>query len=236
MIYSVNRKPLLSILPKNVAAIDFGVNNLITVTFNTGIESLIIPGKPLKSINQYYNKKVAVLKSDMQLLHNRFTSKRIKNLSMKRNFKIRDYLHKASRILVNHLVFNDIDTLVIGYNPNWKQDINLGSVNNQNFVNIPFYKLKKMLTYKFELEGGTVIEQEESYTSKCSFMDNELVQKHTVYQGKRLCRGLFKTSTGHLINADVNGSANILIKAIPKAFPKIGDRTCVAQVTKVPLL
>lgn len=127
-------------------------------------------------------------------------------------------MHKASHILVNQLVSQGISTLVIGKNTNMKQDINMGRVNNQNFVNIPIFRFADMLKYKCELEGITVIFHEESYTSKCSFLDNESIEKHEEYCGKRIKRGLFRSGTSKLINADVNGSYNIMKKAIPNAF------------------
>ena len=150
-----------------------------------------------------------------KLKNNRKTSNRIKAITHKRNCKIKDYLHKTSRNIINHLVANDIPTLVIGKNDGWKQEINIGSRNNQNFVNIPHSQLVQMLDYKAKMEGITVILQEESYTSKCSFLDSEPIQKHDNYCGKRITRGLFKTSTGKVINADGNGSLNILRKAVP---------------------
>ena len=127
---------------------------------------------------------------------------------------LNDYLHKASRYIVNQLVSNNINTLVIGYNKGWKQDANIGKVNNQKFVQIPHLKFVEMLEYKCKLVGITVIRQQEAYTSKCSFMDNEQIKKHKEYVGKRVKRGLFKTRNGKLINADVNGSLNILKNAV----------------------
>ena len=127
-----------------------------------------------------------------------------------------DYLQKASTYLVNQFVSNDITTVVIGYNKNWKQDINMGKKNNQNFVQIPFRQFINMVAYKCYLEGITVYEQEESYTSKCSFLDGEPIQKHEKYRGRRVKRGLYQTSTGKLINADVNGACNILKKFLLK--------------------
>ena len=119
---------------------------------------------------------------------------------------------------MNQLVSHNVMTLVIGKNVNMKQDINLGKVNNQNITNIPLFKFVDIIKYKCELEGINVILQEESYTSKCSFFDNEEIKKHDNYLGKRIKRGLFKTFNGLLINADVNGAYNILKKAIPNAF------------------
>lgn len=190
-------------------SIDLGINNLATITSNV-TKPIIINGKPLKSINQYYNKKKAELQN--KLPKGIYTSNKIKNLSLKRENKISDYLHKSSKYIVNHLVFNNINTLILGYNQGWKQETNLGKINNQNFVNIPFYKFKEMLKYKCKLAGINFIETEESYTSKCSFLDNEDVCKHDVYLGKRIYRGLFKSANGKIINADVNASLNIMKK------------------------
>lgn len=193
--------------------IDFGLNNLMTCSFQND-SPLIINGKPLKSINWHYNKEKSRLQS---LLDGRKkTSKRIQNITLKRNNRINDYLHKTTKIFVNYLVSKEINNVVIGYNKEWKQGINIGRVNNQNFVGIPYYKLLNMLTYKCEMEGISVIVTEESYTSKCSFLDDEDICKHEEYYGKRIKRGLYKASDGRLINADVNGALNILKKVIGK--------------------
>lgn len=193
------------------ASMDLGLNNLGTVGSNV-VKPFIINGKPLKSINQFYNKRVSNLKS--KLTNGKKTSKRIKSLTDKRNNKIKDYLHKASTILVNQLVSNDLNTLIIGNNKGWKQDINIGKRNNQSFVQIPHSTFIKMIEYKCKLVGINVLITEESYTSKCSFLDSEDIKKQKEYKGKRIKRGLFKSSEGVLINADVNGSLNILRKVV----------------------
>ena len=210
IVYKVEEKKLK---PNNgrYASIDLGLNNLATVSSNV-VKPFIINGRPLKSINQYYNKEVTRLQS--LLKNNRKTSKRINNITNKRNNKIKDYLHKSSRLLVNFLVSNDISTLVVGYNEEWKQNINLGKRNNQSFVGIPFYTFIKQLEYKCRLEGINVITTEESYTSKCSFLDNEPLRKHSTYNGKRIKRGLFRSAKNKIINADLNGSLNILRKVV----------------------
>lgn len=163
-----------------------------------------------------------------------YTNENLERLYLKRNNKIKDYLHKASRYIINHLVSNNINTLVIGHNKNWKQEISIGKVNNQNFVSIPFNKLIHMLTYKAKIEGINVIIQEEYYTSKCSFLDNEEICKHENYKRKRVKRGLFKALNNKLINADLNGALNILRKVvgdkgipfctIRPAYNKFGDK------------
>ena len=207
VVYTVKEKALLKD-NKRYGSIDLGINNLITLSSNV-IKPLIINGKPLKSINQYFNKKLSELKSKGVEKSNK-----IKRLCNKRKNKVNDYLHKASKYVINHLVSNNLNTLVIGKNKDWKQEINIGKVNNQNFVSIPHDKLINMLIYKCLLEGINVIITEESYTSKCSFLDNEVICKHEEYLGKRIKRGLFKSHLGKLINADLNGSLNILRKAV----------------------
>src|ERR1035437_765480 len=197
------------VLNNNKSAIDLGINNLITLTTNTLLNPLIISGKPIKSINQYYNKKKGQEQSRLKKNHNKNTSNSLINFTTKRNNKIKDYLHKSSRIIVNYLKENQITSLVVGYNKEWKQNVNLGKKNNQNFVNIPYDKLLSMLDYKCKLEGIEYIEREESYTSICSSLDNEEIKKQEIYLGKRIKRGLFKSQTGKLINSDVNGSLNI---------------------------
>ena len=201
-------------------SVDLGLNNLLTVAGNTECKPFIISGKPVKSVNQYYHKVKSVLQSEKDRLSAKAIpqlnnlNNRMEQLSCFRKNQIHDYLHKASRYLVNHAVSNNISKIVIGYNQNWKQEINIGSVNNQHFVSIPFAQLVSMIQYKAQLHGIEVILTEESYTSKCSFLDNESLKKQDSYLGKRIKRGLFKSSSGKTINADVNGACNILRKVI----------------------
>jgi putative transposase len=208
-----------------VASIDIGLNNLATITFNDGRTPLILNGKPLKSINQYYNKVKTELQSIAETLNKRKTTKRIQSLTYKRNNKVSDYLHKQSRILVNHLVSEQVATLVIGKNKGQKQDSNMGKVNNQNYTQIPHSLFINMLKYKCELEGIKVILQEESYTSKASFLNLDDIPVYGnepesfEFSGYRKSRGMYKLKgSDSVINADVNGSYNILRKALPKAF------------------
>ena len=199
-------------------SIDLGLNNLMTITSNTGQNPIIVNGRPLKSINQYFNKKNSFLKSELKIKQDRYKSKSLDKLSFKRENKINDYLHKSSRFLINYCIDNQINTIIVGYNKSWKQNINIGKRNNQNFVQIPFYKLIEMIKYKSEMIGLNVILNEESYTSKCSFLDLETITKHENYLGERIKRGLFKSSKGILINADVNASYNIMRKVVPNVF------------------
>jgi putative transposase len=203
--------------PDLMAGIDIGLNNLATLTANKdGFVPRIVNGRPIKSINQWYNKERSSIQS--QLKGDQYTTRRMERLTNKRTRKINHYLHTASRRIIDLLVAEGIGTLVIGQNDQWKQDINIGKRNNQNFVSIPHARFISMLTYKAQLVGIVVQVTEESYTSKCSFLDNEPIKKHDVYQGKRIRRGLFRASDGRLINADVNGAANILRKVAPAAF------------------
>ena len=202
---------------KRYCSIDLGLDNLATITSNV-IKPFIINGKPLKSINHYFNKKLSKKKSKLEKRNKRKISNGIRKLTEKRNNKIKNFFHKTTKYIINQLVSKNINTLVIGYNKEWKQEINIGSKNNQNFVNIPHEMFINMLSYKSKYYGINIIKQEESYTSKCSFLDNEVIGKHEQYKGKRIKRGLFKSSNGTLINSDVNGGYNILRKAIPNVF------------------
>lgn len=194
-------------------SIDIGLNNLATITSNKkGLNPVIINGRVLKSINQYFNKNKAKYQS---YIGDKGTSNKIISLTNKRNKKVSDYLHKASRIIINLCLFNKIGKIIVGKNKQWKQEINIGSKNNQTFVSIPHAKFIDMITYKAKLLGIEVIVTEESYTSKCSFIDNEPISKHDFYVGKRVKRGLFKSSNNFKINADCNGSLNIARKVIP---------------------
>lgn len=201
------------IVSENYAGLDLGVNNLGTLSFNNS-QSIIINGKPVKSINQFYNKR----KANLQRTSNKQKTNRIVKLTNKRNKKVKDYLHKTSRFIVNQLVSKNVSTLVVGKNKMWKQDIGIGKKNNQNFVSIPHSEFIHMIKYKCELEGISVIITEESYTSKCSFIDGEKIQKHVNYCGNREKRGLFISKNGKKINADLNGSLNILRKVFPNCF------------------
>ena len=204
---------------ENVLGIDLGIDNLCTCVTNTGA-SFIIDGRKLKSINQYYNKINAKLQSikDKQKIER--TTLRQKRITRKRNNRINDYLSKAARIIVNYCLNNDIGKIVLGYNEDFQRNSNIGSINNQNFVNIPYGKLRDKLIYLCKLYGIEFKLQEESYTSKASFFDGDEIpiydkenQKEYIFSGKRIKRGLYQTSTGKLINADCNGALNILRKS-----------------------
>ena len=190
------------------ASIDLGLNNIVALSSNV-CNSILYNGRPLKSINRYYNKHKAELQS--KLRSNKYTSKRMSKLTFRRNNKIKDYMHKLSSAIIQYMEANTLNTLIVGKNDGWKTNIDMGRVNNQNFVSIPFNMLISMLEYKCKLSGINVVIVNEAYTSKCSFLDEETIQKHDTYKGKRVKRGLFVSSRGIKINGDINGSLNIMV-------------------------
>lgn len=209
-----------------VAFIDPGMNNLMTVTSNV-FSPILYNGRLAKAINQLYNKDKAKIQSRLPFRkpavdapsyrqvnavlkpYQTKTSKLLQGITKNRNYRIHDLFHKITTHLVNHLVVNDVKVLIFGHNVGQKQDINLGSKTNQNFVSLPFTKLISMLQYKCERLGIRFIVTEESHTSKCSFLDLESIKHHEDYVGRRVKRGLFKSANGTQINADINGSLNI---------------------------
>lgn len=201
------------------ASVDLGVNNLATLTSNV-FSPMIINGRPVKSINKYYNELLSKTKTKLEKTNKQKTSKKLKTYCRIRNNKIDDYFHKASRFIVNHLVSTDVNTLIIGYNEGWKQDTRMHKDNKQNFVYIPFLKFINMLQYKCKLAGIKIILHEESYTSKTSFLDKDYIPTYGVNDypfnpsEKRIKRGLFKNKNKTIINADVNGSYNIMRKTL----------------------
>jgi len=215
--YKVEFQKEITLDSNIIAGADLGLNNLMAVSTNQkSIENILVNGKPLKSINQFYNKKVSLLKS--KLPKEKKTSNQIITITEKRNNKIDDFLHKSSKTIIDWLIENKISKIIIGNNPKWKQNINIGKKNNQNFVQIPHSKLITMISYKFESVGGKVIVQEESYTSKASALDLDFIpvfpnKEKNIFSGKRIHRGLYRTKKGKLINADINGSINIIRKA-----------------------
>ncbi|MEG5163625.1 transposase [Microcoleus sp. AT3-A2] len=222
---------------KFVASIDLGLDNLVALTSNQpSFTPLLINGRPLKSINQFYNKRKARLQT--QLKGSRKSSPRIQRLTRCRHQRIDNYLHHTSRLIVDILIAQQIGTLIIGKNAQWKTEIDLGKQTNQNFVSIPHARLIEMLEYKARLVGIKVIVQEESYTSQANFLGLDPIpvygktDKDTAFSGRRIKRGLYKTSVGRLINSDVNAAYNILRKAIPNAFSD-GIESCVVQPRRV---
>ncbi|MGG3291187.1 transposase [Geobacillus stearothermophilus] len=217
-----------------VVGIDLGLNNFVTMVNNIGETPIVINGKGVKSINQYYNKQKAYFQSILKKQNGLDWSKRLEKITLKRNNKIKDFMHKASRYVVNYCINNNISTIVIGNNKNWKQNINLGTINNQNFVQVPYDMFINQLKYKCEEVGIKLIVTEESYTSGTSFLDGEAPTKENYNKNRRIKRGLFKSNKGILINADVNGAYQIIKKVSPNAFNKsYGVEAVVLQPSKI---
>ena len=218
-------------------SIDPGLNNIVSIYNNIGIRPLLYNGRPIKSINQYYNKINAKLRSELSI--NVKTSKRLKQLSFKRNNKIGYEMHKISTHIINEAIKNNISKIIIGNNVGWKNEINIGRRNNQNFVNIPHTKLFNQLLYKGLLNGIEVVFTEESYTSKASFFDKDELpvygeNDNHKFSGRRISRGLYKDSKGNLWNADLNGGGNIMRKISDKAAYKNIIKT--KELMKRPIL
>ena len=205
-------------------SIDLGLNNIVSIYNNIGIRPLLYNGRPIKSINQYYNKTNAKLRSELP--SNIKSSIRLRQLSFKRNNKIDYEMHKISSHIINEAVKNNISKIFVGNNVGWKTEINIGRKNNQNFVNIPHKKLISQLLYKGLLNGIEVVITEESYTSKASFFDKDDLPTYGEsdnykFSGKRIKRGLYRDSKGNLWNADLNGAGNIMRKCSDKADKNI---------------
>lgn len=203
---------------ENICGIDIGLNNFATLTNNIGLKPIVINGKPLKSINQYYNKKLAYYKSILKKTNNKNWSSRLDTLSIKRFNKLKNYIHNSSKYIIDYCIENNIDTIVIGHNKKWKQESNLYKRINQNFVQIPYNMLIKQLQYKAENVGINIFITEESYTSGTSFIDNEEPIKENYNKKRRIFRGLFISNKGIKINSDVNGAYQIIKKVFPNAF------------------
>jgi putative transposase len=217
------RPPLpASVNPAQIAAIDIGVNNLVALTSNkVGFIPRLVNGRPLKSTNQYYNKRKAELQKQLGTTG---TTNRMERMTIKRTRRIDHYLHTASKRIIDLLVAEGIGTLIIGKNPFWKQEAEMRKQDKQHFVQLPHARFIDMLCYKAKLVGIEVIVQEESYTSKASFLDSDpiptygKVEQEPKFSGRRVKRGLYRASGKRYLNADVNGSYNIMRKASPNAF------------------
>lgn len=199
-------------------SIDIGIDNLATITNNIGLHPVIINGKGLKSINKYYNKQISHYRELAKRMNNADYTNRMNRLTVKRNNRINDYMHKASKFVVDYAVEKDIHTIIIGNNKNWKQNSSMSKNVNQSFVGIPHQRFIEMIVYKAEPYGINVIVNEESYSSGTSFLDGEEPIKENYDKSRRVHRGLFISNQGIKINADVNGSLQIMKKVFPNAF------------------
>jgi IS605 OrfB family transposase len=221
-------------------AIDLGLDNLTTCVDSTGA-SFIIDGKKLKSYNQWYNKENARLQSikDKQSNKKKTTKKQVQ-LTRKRNLRVNHYMSTAARRIINYCIDNQIGNIVVGYNLDWKRDINIGAKNNQQFVQVPHGLLRQKLTYLCELYGINYVEQEESYTSKASFFDNDMLPTYNAdnpqeysFSGRRISRGQYRTQSGYIFNADCNGALNILRKSNLIDITVLQNSGCLDQPRRI---
>lgn len=233
VIYEVEEKPLKH--TGNYAAIDLGVDNLASITFSNGIRPLLVKGSKIKSINQGYNRLIA--KAQSSLPTSQHSSKHIHRLWRNRAKKLQSELHQITSFLSMYFDEMSIEKVFVGKNKGWKQELNLGRKTNQKFAQIPFTTFISQLTYKCRLKGIEVVEQEESYTSKASFIDQDEIpiygdiETKPSFSGERISRGLYKTKKGFLLNADINGSYNILVKGLA-SLGKVLDRSLVLFHTR----
>ena len=233
VIYEIKEKPLRK--TRKYAGIDLGVDNLATVTFSDGTNPLLIKGLKAKYINQGYNRLIS--KAQSKLPNNQKTSKHIHRLFRNREMKLQSELHKITGFLAEYFDEMSLEKVFVGKNDNWKSRVSLSKKVNQRFVQIPYNKLISQLKYKCALRGIQVIEQEESYTSKASFVDCDKIPvwkndgKKYSFSGKRIKRGMYKAKYGTIINADVNGSYNIMVKGLNN-LGEILNRTLVSLHTR----
>src|SRR6266566_2185773 len=228
--------------PSFCVAIDLGVTNLAAIASNReGFIPRLVNGRPLKAWNQWYNKRMKELKPCLPKADRERVTKQMEQITNKRNRQINHYLHAASKRIIDFLVKEGVGTIIVGKNPLWKQETGMGRRNNQNFVAIPHARLIDMLTYKASLVGIQVEVQEESYTSKASFVDLDPIPTYKpnddteyIFSGKRIGRRnrLYRTKDGRKICADVNGSYNILRKSKPDAFAHVDAKGIAAYVVQ----
>ncbi|NEQ96865.1 MAG: IS200/IS605 family element transposase accessory protein TnpB [Cyanothece sp. SIO2G6] len=194
--------------------IDHGIDNWLTCVDTVG-NSFIVDGKHLKSLNQWYNKRVATLKEGHD---ESYWTKQLAAITEKRNRQMRDAINKAARLVVDHCLTHGIGTIVFGWNQGQKNGANLGHKTNQTFVQIPTARLKQRIAQLCSLYGIQFVETEESYTSQASTLDNDDLpvfgEKPAEWKpsGKRVKRGLYRTGQNGYVNADCNGAVNIIRK------------------------
>jgi IS605 OrfB family transposase len=212
VVYEIKEQEL-NLSKDNVLSIDVGLSNLATCYDVSNNRAFIMDGKKLKSINYYWNKQNARLQGIKDKQNIKGYTKRQFLFKRKRENRIKDVVRKTAKYILDYCIENDIGTIIVGHNKGWKQEINIGKRNNQNFVQIPFGYLMSMLESKCQEYGLNYLETQESHTSKCSAIDNESVKHHDKYVGRRIKRGLFRSKDGILINSDVNGAINIARKS-----------------------
>ena len=235
----IQEQQTMQLNPNNALGIDLGLDNLATCVTNTGA-SFIVDGKKLKSINQWYNKENARLQSIKDKQGIKGLTNRQYRLLTKRNNRVNYYMNKTARIIVNYCIQNNIGNIVVGYNLDWKRNINIGSCNNQNFAQIPHGNLRVKIKSLCERYGINYVEQEESYTSQADFFANDTLPVYNAdnpqeynFSGKRISRGQYRTYQGTIINADCNGALNILRKSNLVDLRVLQARGCLDQPERI---
>jgi len=235
----IQEQQTMQLNPNNALGIDLGLDNLATCVTNTGA-SFIVDGKKLKSINQWYNKENARLQSIKDKQGIKGLTNRQYRLLTKRNNRVNYYMNKTARIIVNYCIQNNIGNIVVGYNIDWKRNINIGSCNNQNFTQIPHGNLRVKMKSLCERYGINYVEQEESYTSQADFFANDTLPVYNAdnpqeynFRGKRISRGQYRTYQGTIINADCNGALNILRKSNLVDLRVLQARGCLDQPERI---
>ena len=217
IVYNYETKKLKEDNGKYIS-IDIGLDNLATIVNNINKIPIIINGRKIKSINQYYNKQISYYREIAKRMNDLDYTNRMNKLTIKRNNLITDLIHKASKKVIDYALSCGVNTIIIGNNKDWKRESSMSKKVNQSFIGIPHQMLINQILYKAENAGINVIVTEESYTSGTSFLDDELPTKENYNKDRRIFRGLFKGNTGTLINADVNGAYQIMKKVFPKVF------------------
>jgi IS605 OrfB family transposase len=212
VVYEIEEQDL-NLNQNNVLSIDVGLSNLAACYDVHNNRAFIMDGRKLKSINYYWNKQNAKLQSIKDKQNIKGYTKQQFLLKRKRENRIKDIIRKTAKHILDHCIQNNIGTIVVGHNKGWKQEINIGKRNNQNFVQVPFGYLMSLLESKCQEYGLRYLEIQESHTSKCSAIDNEEVKHYNEYVGKRVKRGLFRSKDGILLNSDLNGAINIARKS-----------------------
>ena len=222
IVHEIEQK-ITETIANSFISIDLGLDNFVTAIDSQSQKPFIINGKAIKSFNRYYNKQKAYYQSICKVCNGKFNTKRLSKLSIARNERINDFLHKASSYILDFVKNYKIQNVILGYNKDWKRGIDLGKKNNQNFVSIPYRSFIDKLAYKCENFGINLILTEESYTSKVDHLANESLSKRDNYLGKRVKRGLFKSSVGKYLNADINGAIGIARKVFRDAVQTLAD-------------
>ena len=242
--------PVMKEQPERICAIDFGVENLAAITNNVGLPCLLFKGRVLKSQNQWYNRRMANIASKQIIgTTDKFQpTPESQAVCVKRENQVTDFSRKLCKRIVDWCMENGIDTIVVGNNSGWKKKSDMGKKNNQEFVQLPFARIIQMLELKASQNGIRVIKQEESYTSKASYLDNDHIPVYgendgdAVFSGKRKphkykgfrkkdgFRGLYTSKDGAVINSDLNGSANIGRKVLAELFIGVVDFSSVIVI------